>query len=201
MHVSIFMYTDLHVSIIIHNFPCLWRYAVCRYAAQSAVCFLGTSQFENMPSITNGSKDIRIVTIDVTFSIWPKKFVCHLLNTNAATNIRTPPFLVVCRYLYKWRAPSSSSTFHVCPAGLKALRSQLWLRKIDARSCVEFSSYRTNSTQLFASISRSHVWLRKAPEPVGQIVDCYTTGWSPSVLYRHLFRTIPALKSWTTWIF
>ena len=30
MHVSIFRYSDLNVSIIIHNFPCLWRYAVCR---------------------------------------------------------------------------------------------------------------------------------------------------------------------------
>ena len=36
------------------------------------------------------------------------------------------------------------------------------------------------STQFLASILRSHVWLRKAPEPVGQIVDCCTTAWSPS---------------------
>ena len=39
----------------------------------------------------------------------------------------------------------------------------------------------THSTQFFASILRSHVWLRKAPEPVGQIVDCCTTGWIPSI--------------------
>ena len=53
------------------------------------------------------------------------------------------------------------------PSGLWALRSQTWLRKIDARSCVEFSSYRTNSTQLLASILRSHARLRKALKPVG----------------------------------
>ena len=67
-----------------------------------------------------------------------------------------------CLEPFKWRATSSSSTFHIYPTGLRALRSQTWLRKIDARSCVQFSSYRTNSTQLLASIFRSHVWLRKA---------------------------------------
>merc|ERR1719195_887276 len=33
-------------------------------------------------------------------------------------------------------------------------------------------------SQLIASILRSHFWLRKASEPVGQIVDCCTTGWT-----------------------
>ena len=37
---------------------------------------------------------------------------------------------------HKWRATNSSSTFHIYPPGLRALRSQTWLRKIDARSCV-----------------------------------------------------------------
>ena len=36
-----------------------------------------------------------------------------------------------------------------------------------------------HSMQLLASILRSHIWLRKAHEPEGQIVDCCTTGWSP----------------------
>ena len=59
-----------------------------------------------------------------------------------------------------------------CPSGSTALRSQTWLRKIDARSCVELV--------ITEYIDRSHVWLRNDLEPVGQIVDCCTTGWNPS---------------------
>ena len=31
----------------------------------------------------------------------------------------------------------------ICPSGSRALRSQTWLRKIDARSCIDSSSYQT----------------------------------------------------------
>ena len=42
------MYTDLHVRIIIHNLTCLWSMQYAWYAAQSAVCFLGTSRSNNI---------------------------------------------------------------------------------------------------------------------------------------------------------
>ena len=37
----------------------------------------------------------------------------------------------------RWRAQTSGATIHNLPSGLMALRSQTWLRKIDARSCIE----------------------------------------------------------------
>jgi len=56
--------------------------------------------------------------------------------------------------------------FTICPTGSGVLQSQTWLRKIDTRSCVDIFS--------------SHI-LDATPEPVGQIVDCCTTGLSPSI--------------------
>ena len=53
---------------------------------------------------------------------------------------------------------------------LNKFKFQTWLPKIG--SCVEWIT--------IASILWSHVWRRKAPEREGQIVDCCTTGWSPS---------------------
>ena len=38
--------------------------------------------------------------------------------------------------------------------------------------------------------TRIHVWFHKAPEPVGQIVDCCTTTLSPSTTFFHLIKTI-----------
>ena len=41
--------------------------------------------------------------------------------------------------------------------------------------------------QLLTTRRRSHVWLRKALKPEGQIVDYCTTGWIPS----HKTETTP----------
>ena len=52
-----------------------------------------------------------------------------------------------------------------------------------------------HSTQLLASILRSHVWLRKALKPGGQTMDCCTTGWSPSIGFQPPGSEAPSTHS------
>ena len=69
------------------------------------------------------------------------------------------------------------STFR--PSGLRALRSQIWLRK----TTQEVASIYLVVEPIDATswvVLWSHAWLRKAHEPRERIVDCCTTAWSAS---------------------
>ena len=42
----------------------------------------------------------------------------------------------------------------ICPLGSRALRSQTWLRKTDARNCIEIFSYRTNRRNFLRHLAK-----------------------------------------------
>ena len=53
----------------------------------------------------------------------------------------------------------------ICPTGSRALWSQIWLRKIDARNCVDIFSYRTNRRNRFASFCEAMFGFAKLLSP------------------------------------
>ena len=65
------------------------------------------------------------------------------------------------------KAPSTSARLHNFPFGLnRALRYQTWLRKIDARSCIDLSRCRTNR-QLFYCMY-STIYITRIPRETGK---------------------------------
>ena len=68
----------------------------------------------------------------------------------------------------KWRAPSSSATFHSLPFGLKSFaKPDVWLREIDARSCVEWLITDYIDATSFVDFAKSYPasqssWARRA---------------------------------------
>ena len=96
----------------------------------------------------------------------------------------------ICYYSY------SSLTCHlgvdiinstICPSGSGALRSQTWLRKIDARSCVELFSYQTTRRNFLRRLCEAISGFAKT---IGQNVDCCTAGWSPSNIFSSKILTL-----------
>jgi len=108
-------------------------------------------------------------------------FNCYILNCSSIlTTVWSPSNRhLLSKSNERLQAVVQKST--VCPSGSRALQSQTWLHKINARSFVDVSSYQTTRRNFLRRFceSRRHVWLRKAPESGGQTVDCCNTGWSP----------------------
>ena len=88
-----------------------------------------------------------------------------------------------------WRAPSSSTTIHDLTYGHKSFAKPDTASQHRPKKLRRLA-HLNNSTQFLASILQSHVWLRKAPEPVGQIVDRCTAARSPSPNGRTIKWTV-----------
>ena len=66
------------------------------------------------------------------------------------------------------------------------MRSQTWLRKIDARNCVDkFNYHPLDAISCVEAMSGFAKLITYKPE--GRTVDCCTSGWSPSIVAVRTF--------------
>ena len=87
-------------------------------------------------------------------------------------------------------ALTSSGTIHTRPYGLKRLAKPDMASENQRKKLRRFIQLSNQSTQVHASISRSHVWLRKAVDRGEREVECFTSGWSPTYVGKTIHRLV-----------
>ena len=66
----------------------------------------------------------------------------------------------------------------ICPSGSGALRSQAWLRKINARNCFNTISYQPLDATSCVDFAKLCLALQRSVKPKGKIVESCTAAWS-----------------------